>query len=109
MLVYGECECFVMQMLYVCVLCASCGSSQCCVLHDLQFVNAVLGCKRRLYGRGSRRHSLHSLHVVKLSQRSGNPLCKLGDGGGVVVVSAGYECVGGTRARDERGAWDEMG
>ena len=24
MLVYGECECFVMQMLYVCVLCASC-------------------------------------------------------------------------------------
>ena len=34
MLVYGECECFVMQMLYVSVLCASCGSSQCCVLHD---------------------------------------------------------------------------
>ena len=26
MLVYGKCECFVMQMLYVCVLCASCGS-----------------------------------------------------------------------------------
>ena len=39
MLVYGECECFVMQMLFVCVLCASCGSSQCCVLHDWQFVN----------------------------------------------------------------------
>ena len=35
MLMYRECECFVMQMLYVCVLCASCGSSQCCVLHDL--------------------------------------------------------------------------
>ena len=47
MLVYGECECFVMQMLYVCVLCASCGSSQCCVLHDLQFVNAGRGCNRR--------------------------------------------------------------
>ena len=31
MLVYGECDCFVMQMLYVCVLCASCDSSQCCV------------------------------------------------------------------------------
>ena len=31
MLVYGECECFVMQMVYVCVLCASCGSSQCCM------------------------------------------------------------------------------
>ena len=42
MLVYGECECFVMQMLYVCVLCASCGSSQCCVLHDLQFVLLML-------------------------------------------------------------------
>ena len=43
MLVYGECECFVMQMLYVCVLCIFCGSSQCCVLHDLQFVNAGRG------------------------------------------------------------------
>ena len=32
---YGKYECFVMQMLYVCVLCASCGSSQCCILHDL--------------------------------------------------------------------------
>ena len=44
MLVYGEFECFVMQMLYVCVLCASCGSTQCCVLHDLQFVNTGRGC-----------------------------------------------------------------
>ena len=35
-----------MQMLYVCVLCAS------CVLHDLQFVDADRGCKRRPYGRG---------------------------------------------------------
>ena len=49
---YGKCECFVMQMLYVCVLCASCGSSQCCVLHDFQFVNASRGCKSRSYGRG---------------------------------------------------------
>ena len=31
---HGECECFVMQMLYVCILCTSCGSYQCCVLHD---------------------------------------------------------------------------
>ena len=57
---YWKCECFVMQMLYVCVLCASCGSSQCCVLHDLQFVNAGRGCKRRPYGRGilpSRSHN----------------------------------------------------
>ena len=44
-------ECFVMQM-YVCVLCASCGNSQCCVLHNLQFINAGRGCKRRPYGRG---------------------------------------------------------
>ena len=34
------CKCFVMQMLYVCVLCTPCGSSQGHVLHDLQFVNA---------------------------------------------------------------------
>ena len=39
------------QMLYVCVLCASCGSSQCCILHDLQFVNVGRGCKRRPYRR----------------------------------------------------------
>ena len=36
-----------MQMLYVCVLCVSCDSSQCCILHDLQFINAGRGCKRR--------------------------------------------------------------
>ena len=51
MLVYGKYECFVI-MLYVCVLCASCVSSQCRILHDLQFVNAGRGCKRRPYGRG---------------------------------------------------------
>ena len=51
-LVYGECECFVMHMLYVCVLCASCGSFQCCILHDLQFVNAGRGCNMRPYRRG---------------------------------------------------------
>ena len=53
MIVYGKYECFVMQMFYVCVLCASCGSSQCCVQHDLQFVKAGPGCKRRIYGRGN--------------------------------------------------------
>ena len=52
MLVYGKGECFVMQMLYVCVLRASCGCSPCCVLYDLQFVTAGRGCKRRPYGRG---------------------------------------------------------
>ena len=52
LLVYGKCACFVMQIMYVCVLCVSCGSSQCYVLHDLQFVNAGRGYKRRPYGRG---------------------------------------------------------
>ena len=33
-------------MLYVCVLCASCGSSQCCIVNDLQYVNAGRGWKR---------------------------------------------------------------
>ena len=55
-LVYGKYECFVMHMLYVCVLCASCGSSQCCVLHGLPFVNGGRGCKRRPYGRDIRSH-----------------------------------------------------
>ena len=44
MLVYGECECLAVQMLYVCVLCTSCDNSQSCVLHDLQFVNACRRC-----------------------------------------------------------------
>ena len=52
MLGYGTYECFVMHMSYVCVLNASCGSSQCCILHGLQFVNAFQGCKGRPYGRG---------------------------------------------------------
>ena len=42
MLVNMKCECFVMLMVYVCVLCASCGSPQCCILHDMQFINAGL-------------------------------------------------------------------
>ena len=46
-----EYEYFVMLMLYVCVLCASCGSSQCCILHDLQFVNGGQGSKRLPYVR----------------------------------------------------------
>ena len=63
MLVYGKCECFVMQMLYVCVLCASCDSSQCCILHDLQFVNAGRGCKRRAYGKGILRSRSHNYFI----------------------------------------------
>ena len=57
---YGKYECFVMHMFYVCVLCISCDSSQCCVMEDLQFLNAGIGCKRRPHGRGilqSRSHN----------------------------------------------------
>ena len=61
---HGKCECFVMQMLFVCVLCASCGSSQCCVLHDLQFVNAGRGSKRRPYGRGIFQSRSHDDYLV---------------------------------------------
>ena len=32
---YGECECFVMHMLYVCVLYTSCSSSQFCMTFRL--------------------------------------------------------------------------
>ena len=41
MLLYGTCECLVIQMVYVCILCASCGSSQFCVLHDLRLLMLV--------------------------------------------------------------------
>ena len=61
--VYGNCECFVMQMLYVCVLCAFCGSSQCCVLHDLQFVKAGRGCNRRPYRRGILQSRSHNCFI----------------------------------------------
>ena len=52
-----------MHMLYVCVLCASCGNSQCCNLHDLQFVNAGRGCKRRPYGRGILQSQFHDCFI----------------------------------------------
>ena len=60
-----SCRCSCMRSMrfrhaHVVCLCASRGSSQCCVLHDLQFVNAGRGCKRRPYGRGilqSRSHN----------------------------------------------------
>ena len=46
MLVYGECECFVMQM-YVCVLCASCGNvlnaAFCITFSSLMLVKDALG------------------------------------------------------------------
>ena len=46
MLVYGECEFFVMQMLYVSVLCASCGSSNaafCMTCSLLMLVEDAMG------------------------------------------------------------------
>ena len=42
MLVHGKCECFVIQVLYVCILCESCDSSQCWILHALPFVNLLM-------------------------------------------------------------------
>ena len=62
------CDCnVVMQMLYVCVLCASCGSSQSCVLHDLQFVNAGQGCNRRPYRRGILQSRSHNCFIEAMS------------------------------------------
>ena len=46
-------------MLYVRVLCASCGTSQYCILYDLQFVDVGRGCKRRPYGRGILQNRSH--------------------------------------------------
>ena len=68
-------------MLYVCVLCVSCGSSQCCVLHDLQFVNTGRGCKREESTHPSRTiksikffiESSHS-YVTTLTHHSSDPL-----------------------------------
>ena len=53
MLVYCKCDYIVMQM-YVCILCASGGSSQCYVLLDLQLISAGRECKMRPYGRDIR-------------------------------------------------------
>ena len=47
----------------VCVLCASCGSPQCGVLHNLQFGNAGRGCKRRPHGRGILQNWSHNCLV----------------------------------------------
>ena len=60
MLVYEKYECFIMQMLYVCVLCASCGSSQCYIRHDMQFVNAGRVCERPPYVRGILQSQSHN-------------------------------------------------
>ena len=35
----------VLVFRHICVLCASCGRPQCCVMHDLQFVNGGQGWK----------------------------------------------------------------
>ena len=43
-------EVLVFRHADVICLCTSCGSSQCCVLHYLQFVNPGRGCQRRPYG-----------------------------------------------------------
>ena len=56
----GRVSVLSMHRFYECVLCASCNSSECCVLHDLHFTNADPACKRRPYGKGifeSRSHN----------------------------------------------------
>ena len=47
----------------VCVLCASCGSSQYCILHDLQFVDAGRECKRLPYGSGTLQSLSHDCFI----------------------------------------------
>ena len=47
MLVYGKCECFVMHVVCLCLVCIMWQFS---LLHDLQFVDAGRGCKRQPYG-----------------------------------------------------------
>ena len=65
-LVYGKYECFVMQMLYVCVVCASCDSPQCCcIMHYFQLVNDGRECKGRPY-RGDILQSLIGSHACFL-------------------------------------------
>ena len=59
-LVYLRYERFVLQVLYVCVLCAN---PRCYILHELQFLNAGRGCKRRLYGRGILQSQSHDCLV----------------------------------------------
>ena len=63
-----SCRCSYMGSMSVssCSYCmfVSCGSSQCCVLHDLQFVNAGRGCKRRPYGRGRLQSRSHDCLIV---------------------------------------------
>ena len=61
------CKYFVMQMMYVCVLCASCGNPQYCVLHHLRFVNAGPGCKGRPYGIGILRVDLVTVILVAMN------------------------------------------
>ena len=45
-------------------LCASCGRSQCCILHDLPFVSAIRECKRRPYGRGILQSLMTALYLA---------------------------------------------
>ena len=70
-------ECFVMQMVYGCVLCASCGSSKCCI----QCVNAGHGCNMRPYGRGISKNQSHDCLILR------NHACRL-----LFTPSCYYEC-----------------
>ena len=62
-----RCSCMgsmsVVMEMYDCVLCAFYGSSQCCVLHDLKFLNAGRGCNRRPYRRGILQSRSHNCFI----------------------------------------------
>ena len=62
----SSCRCSTLVSCVHPVLCP-----QCCILHDLQFVNSGRGCKRRPCGRGifrvSKRHNLHEVGMLQTS------------------------------------------
>ena len=73
-------EVWVFRHAGVVYLCPSCGSSQCCVLHALQFVNAGRGCTRPSYGKGILQNRSHD--------------CLIGSHGCLLLFAAlcCYEC-----------------
>ena len=108
MLVYGKYECFVMQMLYVCVLCAPCGSSQCCILHDLQFVDAGRGCNRRPYRRGIFQSRCHNCFISR-HECLFTPSCNVGGTRGSGIVSSAADVLWISVVRGMRtvgGVWE---
>ena len=55
----------------VCFVCASCGSSQCCVLHGLQFVNSSSSCHQTSVFHMSTHFFAVSLNLLRSSNEQG--------------------------------------